>query len=285
EKPVPQEPRQATAATQPYPIGDSVVPQEIDIVPDGARVDAAGQILNKGRIFTPFWTDVIMVKPGTNGGPNWPPSSFDPETNLLYVCATDWISIFWVREKLETPGPNKVYMGGGFGQADVDDAGVFAALDVRTNRLAWRQQWREICFSGSVVTGGGLLFVGRADGRLTALDKANGDKLWEFMTDAGVNTTVTTFEWKGKQYVVVNPGGGVFANGRRGDTIWMFSLDGTMNPVRPAAPAAPAGTRPAGGPGGGGAGPGGAAAAGGADARAPGAAGGAVAAGSARPLN
>src|SRR6185295_9604397 len=285
EKPVPQEPRQATAATQPYPIGDSVVPQEIDIVPDGARVDAAGQILNKGRIFTPFWTDVIMVKPGTNGGPNWPPSSFDPETNLLYVCATDRISTFWVREKLETPGPNKVYMGGGFGQADVDDAGVFAALDVRTNKLAWRQQWREICYSGSIVTGGGLLFVGRADGRLTALDKRNGAKLWEFMTDAGVNSTVTTFEHKGKQYVVVHAGGGVFANGKQGDGIWMFSLDGTMNPVAPAMPAAPAGARPAGAPGGGGGGPGGAGAGRGAQAGTPGAGAAVGAAGTGRPIN
>ncbi|MGZ3272547.1 MAG: hypothetical protein ACXU82_04435 [Caulobacteraceae bacterium] len=44
------------------------------------------------------------------------------------------------------------------------------------------QEWREICFSGSVVTKGGLLFTGRADGRLTALDKATGEKLWAFMT-------------------------------------------------------------------------------------------------------
>jgi mono/diheme cytochrome c family protein len=124
-------------------------------------------------------------------------------------------------------------MGGGFGQADVDDAGVLAALDVRTNRLAWRQQWREICYSGSVVTAGGLLFVGRADGRLTALDKRNGAKLWEFMTDAGVNTTVTTFEHKGKQYVVVHAGGGLFAGGKRGDGIWMFSLDGKIESLAP----------------------------------------------------
>jgi len=248
EKAVPQEPRQATSPTQPFPVGDAIVPQQVDIVPEGVRIDANGNVPNNGRIFTPFWTDPITVKPGTMGGANWPPSSYDPESHLLYVCATDRISTFWVREPLETPGPNKVYMGGAFGQADVDDAGVFAALDVRTNRLAWRQQWREICYSGSVVTGGGLVFVGRADGRLTALDKRNGAKLWEFMTDAGVNSTVTTFEHKGKQYVVVHAGGGVFANGKQGDGIWMFSLDGTMNPVRPAAPAAPAGTRPAGGP-------------------------------------
>ncbi len=134
EKPVPQEPRQATAPTQPFPIGDAIVPQQVDIVPEGVRIDANGNVPNNGRIFTPFWTDPITVKPGTMGGANWPPSSYDPESHLLYVCATDRISTFWVREPLETPGPNKVYMGGAFGQADVDDAGVFAAVDVRTNQ-------------------------------------------------------------------------------------------------------------------------------------------------------
>jgi mono/diheme cytochrome c family protein len=129
-------------------------------------------------------------------------------------------------------------MGGSFGQAQANDNGIFAALDVTTNKLVWRQSWREICYSGSIVTAGGLLFVGRADGRLTALSSQNGAKLWEFMTDGGVNTTATTFEYKGKQYVVVHAGGGVFANGKRGDGIWMFSLDGKIPSLGPgAAPA------------------------------------------------
>ena len=229
ERAVPQEPRQATAATQPYPQGDSIVPQQIDIVPEGARLaPGTTDLPNHGRIFTPFWTEPVMVKPGTMGGANWPPSSFDPQSHLLYVCASDRISNFSAREKLEEPAPNKTYMGGAFGQAQVADAGILAALDVTTNHLVWRQQWREICFSGSVVTAGGLLFVGRADGRLTALDKSNGTKLWEFTTDAGVNTTVTTFEHRGQQYVVVHAGGGLFANGKRGDGIWMFSLEGKI---------------------------------------------------------
>ena len=261
ERAVPQEPRQATAATQPYPLGDSIVPQQIDIVPDGAHLaPGATELPNKGRIFTPYWTEPVMVKPGTMGGANWPPSSYDPETHLLYVCATDRISNFAARAQLEEPGPNKTYMGGTFGQAQVADAGIFAALDVTTNRLVWRQQWREICFSGSIVTAGGLVFVGRADGRLTALDKSNGNRLWEFMTDAGVNTTATTFEYRGKQYVVVHAGGGLFANGKRGDGIWMFSLEGKIPSLTPraapggapgvfgpgrAAPAAPVFTRAA----------------------------------------
>jgi quinohemoprotein ethanol dehydrogenase len=220
EKPVPQEPRQHTAATQPYPVGDAVVPQQIDIIPEDApRIAGSSEIPHGGRIFTPFWTEPRMMKPGTMGGANWPPSAYDPDSHLLYVCASDRISNFSVRLPLETPGPNKVYMGGSFTQSSVDDAGVLAALDVRTNKLVWRQQWREICYSGAVVTGGGLLFVGRADGRLTALDKTTGVKLWEFMTDGGVNTTVTTFEHKGRQMVVVHAGGGSFADGKRGDGV------------------------------------------------------------------
>ena len=249
ERAVPQEPRQQTSATQPYPSGDAIVPQQIDIVPEGALVDEHGQLPNDGRIFTPYFDKQIMVKPATMGGANWPPSSYDPQSHTLYVCATDRISTF-VSQDPGTPGPNKVYMGGSFGQAQANDRGIFAAVDVTTNQLVWRQSWRELCYSGSIVTAGGILFTGRADGRLTALDSRNGAKLWEFMTDAGVNTTATTFEYHDKQYVVVHAGGGVFANGKRGDGIWMFSLDGKIPSL--ALPGG-AGRGPGAGPGGAGA--------------------------------
>jgi alcohol dehydrogenase (cytochrome c) len=241
ERPVPQEPRQATAATQPYPRGDSIVPQSIDIAPEGV------DLINEGRIFTPFWTEPVAVKPGTMGGANWPPSAYDPETHLLYVCASDRINTFRVSEDLPEPGPNQVYMGGRFTQAEAQDRGILAALDVATNRLVWRQQWPEICYSGAVVTAGGLLFVGRSDGRLTALDKRNGHLLWEFMTDAGVNTTVTTFEHEGKQKIAVHAGGGTFAGSKRGDGIWLFSLDGKIDSLSGAPPAG-AGAPPPSGP-------------------------------------
>jgi hypothetical protein len=37
-------------------------------------------------------------------------------------------------------------------------------------------------------------------------------------------------------YVVVHAGGGSFANGKRGDGIWMFSLDGKIGPIVAALP-------------------------------------------------
>src|SRR6185437_4890065 len=122
----------------------------------------------------------------------------------------------------------------------------------------------DTCYSGSIVTGGGLVFVGRNDGRLTALDKTNGRKLWEFQTDGGVNAPASTFEYKGKQYIVVLAGGTALAGSKRNDGLWLFSLDGTMSSL-PRGSADPAGQfpRPGGPPGGapGGGAPGGAPAA------------------------
>src|SRR6185437_1323751 len=88
---------------------------------------------------------------------------------------------------------------------------------------------------------------GRNDGRLTALDKSNGRKLWEFQTDGGVNAPASTFEYKGKQYVVVLAGGTALAGSKRADGLWLFSLDGTMNSL-PRGSADPAGQFPPRGP-------------------------------------
>ena len=72
EKPVPQEPRQKTAATQPFPRGDAIVPQFIEMAPEGSR------LVNDGRIFTPFLGNVpTLVLPGIWGGASWPPSSYE----------------------------------------------------------------------------------------------------------------------------------------------------------------------------------------------------------------
>lgn len=226
ERPVPQEPRQATAATQPYPIGDALVPQHIDIVPAGF------ELVNEGRIFTPFFDKTGIYKP--MAAVNWPPSSYDPETNLMYICATD-VASGASADDSQYAGPTfeRHFFGGRWNHPDIARRGIFTALDVRTNRIAWQRQWAERCRSGSLVTAGGLVFVGRNDGRLTALDKATGDSLWEFRTDAGINTSVTAFEHQGEQYIATYAGGASMDGGARGDGVWLFSLRGTLNPLPP----------------------------------------------------
>ena len=230
ERPVPQEPRQATSPTQPYPIGEAVVPHEIDIEPEGFR------LVNNGRIFTPFWDEPVVMKPLGTGGANWPPSSYDPETNLFYVCAQDGAAAYSTSEggvEWLMPTPGGRYFGGEYQRSGLPRQGIFAAVDLRTNRLAWRKQWADMCYAGSIVTRGGLVFVGRNDGRLTALDKANGDLLWEFQADAGIHAAVSTFENKGKQYVVALAAGSFYPTTKHGDSVWLFSLGGERVPSVP----------------------------------------------------
>jgi len=224
EKPVPQEPRQGTSKTQPIPRGDSFVPQFVDIAPEDYP------LVNQGRIFTPFWKEPIVAKPGARGGANWPPSSYDPATSLFYVCATDAANLFRGGEDDQQITPEgQRYLGSAFGGAPLPAAGIFAALDMKTNKLVWQQRWKESCYSGSVTTAGGLVFTGRNDGRLTALNSSNGKRLWEFQTGAGMNSPVSIFEYEGDEYVVAYSAGSLFAGTTKGDSLWLFSTKGTLS--------------------------------------------------------
>ncbi|HET9362765.1 MAG TPA: PQQ-binding-like beta-propeller repeat protein, partial [Vicinamibacterales bacterium] len=233
EKPVPQEPRQATARTQPFPRGDAIVPQLIEIAPEGHA------LVNDGRIFTPFvGTNSTIVVPGIWGGASWPPSSYDPAQQRLFVCASSVINGFTGGgdPKFAAPTSGASYLGGATTFTRAARTGIIAALDVTTNRLAWRYQWPEQCYSGTLATAGGLLFVGRNDGRLTALDSSTGKQLWEFQTGAGMHAPASTFEHRGKQYVLAFSGGSALIGSARGDSVWLFALDGTLPPERPGTP-------------------------------------------------
>jgi len=230
ERPVPQEPRQRTAATQPYPVGDPLFPQSVDIAPEGF------ELKNGGRIFTPFWDKPIVYRPQM--AVNWPPSSYDPETNQFYVCGIDNLATSAHDAKpFQGPKFEGMWMQqGNVPYTGVPGRGIFAAYDLKTNRLLWEQSWTSACMSGSINTAGGLVFVGRSDGRLTAIDKSNGALLWQFATDAGVNATASTFEYEHRQYVAVVSAGTLFGGGKKGDSVWLFSLAGKIESLPYTAP-------------------------------------------------
>jgi len=229
ERRVPQEPRQATSATQPYPKGDPIVPHSVDIPPLGF------ELVNGGRIFTPFYgPDGVIVNPGLYGGANWPPSSYDPTRQTLYVCASEIPGKYIGGDRdFELPPDGVSYIGGVTGFADLPRMGIFAAVDMTTNKIVWRNRWKDHCYSGSVVTAGGLIFVGRNDGRLMALNSDNGMPLWEYQTGAGLNATASVFEYQGEQYVVALSAGNVLVGTAHGDSVWLFSLKGNMEQASP----------------------------------------------------
>jgi quinohemoprotein ethanol dehydrogenase len=229
EKAVPQEQRQATAATQPYPIGDALIPLEVQYAPENYA------LVNQGRIFTPFYETTVFTP---LAGVNWPPSAYDPATNTMFVCATDTANAARAdASQFEAPTFRQQFLGGAYVGAGLLRRGIYSAVDLKTNRIVWQKQFNDGCRSGSLATAGGLLFMGRNDGRLIALDTRNGERLWEFRTDAPINSAVSTFLHNGEQYVAAYAGGGLFG-AQKGDGVWVFSLKGTLNEMPSAAAAA-----------------------------------------------
>jgi len=65
-------------------------------------------------------------------------------------------------------------------------------------------------YGGPVVTRGGLVFIAATnfDNKMRAFDKANGKLLWETKLPASGNATPSTYQVKGRQFVVVYATGG-----------------------------------------------------------------------------
>jgi len=222
ERPVPQEPRQKTAKTQPYPRGDATVPQCADPRP-GTRT---------GCIFQPFWDEPIALQPSGQGGTNWSPMPFSPDTGYFYVPGSIRTSVFerfprqYRRGHIYTSGSQDVLF-------HTPLAGTFTAIDSKTNRIAWQQQmpYRMGGGSGSSVTAGDLLFRGEPDGNFVAVDARTGKELWKFQTGFGADAPPIVYEVAGEQYVAIATGGNSIQQSATGDAVWSFSLNGTVGPA------------------------------------------------------
>ena len=196
ETPVMQEPQQHTAATQPFPIGDALVPQHIDIPLEGF------ELVNEGRIFTPFKDDKpVLWKP--LAAVNWPPSSYDPAT-YTDVHLRDGLALGRGRRR---SGLSRRARRAVFRQHRRARRGA-AARRVRGARREDESHRVAPAVDRPVLQRldhhGRRPRVRRPQRRPHhGARQANGKKLWEFQTDGGVNAPASTFEHNGKQYVVV----------------------------------------------------------------------------------
>jgi quinohemoprotein ethanol dehydrogenase len=240
ERKVPQDKRrQATWPTQPFPLTEPFVKQdvtegELEEIEKLAEGTAGRQLdVSEGEIFDPFaGREAKVIAPGPSGGANWPPSSYNRNTGDVYVCG---ISSYagYMTEGLQGHAAGDIYLSSvftltGFGTYD----GTLTAQDVNTGEIEWQKEFEgESCYSGTTTTAGNLVFVGRSSGELTALDAETGDELWSFQTGAGANTTPSVFEWEGKEYVAFYAGGNSLAASAHGDNLWLFSLDGEMEEI------------------------------------------------------
>ena len=225
EKPVPQEPRQKTAKTQPYPVGDNTVPT---CAPAAPGYDKAG------CIFDSFWDTPVVIQPGGQGGTNWSPMPYDPDTGLLYVPGTIRSSVF---ARVPSEWKNGIRYTNGTQSPPVGSrlAGTFTAIDATTNKIAWQQQmpYRMGGGGGSTVTAGGLLLRGEPDGNFVALNAKSGEVLFKFQTGFGADAPPMVYEVDGQEYISIVTGGNVIQGSAAGDAVWTFALNGKVQPLWP----------------------------------------------------
>ena len=117
--------------------------------------------------------------------------------------------------------------------------GTLNAINLNTGEYAWKIPFGEIPalverglkntgsenYGGSVVTAGGLLFIGATnyDRKFHAFDKTTGELLWETTLPAAGNATPSVYSVGGKQYIVIGAGGGKW--GASGGSYIAFGLE------------------------------------------------------------
>jgi alcohol dehydrogenase (cytochrome c) len=242
ETKVPQLPRGSAAAkyanaspTQPEPVGDALLNNcakkswWLGNSPDGKPYKV-------GCIFTPYAPTAAGSFVAFSPAPasiDWPPSSFSPLTNNLYVCANEThgaaIGAIPHSEQKLTPGSPYIGANFAFSETKAEKPGRLIAVNMLTNRIVWRDVFPAACYSGSMTTKSGIGFVGQIRPRvLTAFDVVSGKTLWSSSSlDASVMAPPVTYTANGKQYVLVVAGGGGRGAGlaaKLGDSVYAFAL-------------------------------------------------------------
>lgn len=118
--------------------------------------------------------------------------------------------------------------------------GTLAAVDLTTGKLKWEVplgimmdpsryadagKWGSISLGGAITTAGNLVFIAATmDGFIRAFNTANGELVWQAMLPAGGQATPMTYEWKGKQYIVIAAGGHAKLGTKLGDHVVAYAL-------------------------------------------------------------
>jgi quinohemoprotein ethanol dehydrogenase len=184
----------------------------------------------------------VMIAPGPAGAHNWHPMSWSPETELMYIPGR-LSRFFYSRPGEFTHVPGRSNPGVPFGRGPKPDPAEEPS-PAQEFVLAWdpvnqQERWRFSLApgvptqgggfnmnTGTLSTGGNLVFAGDGRGLLYALHAETGEKLWSFQLYTNIATPIT-YRLDGRQYVTVLSGNGS-ANSAPG-RLYTFALDGTAS--------------------------------------------------------
>ena len=215
--------------------------------------------LRSEGLYTPPSTQGTIIYPFTGGGVNWGGVAIDAN-DVVYVNTSRAAHAITLIPRdafaaAKAAEPNKEISpqtGTPYGMrrelvasplgapCNPTPWGTLAALDLRSKKLLWEMRLgtsEDILplgialhtgtpnFGGPVATAGGLVFIGAAmDRYLRAFDSKSGAELWRGRLPAPGMATPMTYEWQGRQFVVVAAGGHGEAGTVTSDAIVAFSL-------------------------------------------------------------
>lgn len=185
----------------------------------GALIRRSEPFVPQRNLFSIPTPEGVVVAPGPFGGANWPASAYSPRTKLMYVLGTDWP--FTITRAESDAQKGQIWIGGDYTPLDgVEPVGIISALDPATGNIVWQRRGPMLA-SGSLVTAGGLLFVGDTKGWFRAYDARTGEPLWEFFCGAGVSGPASSFELDGHQMLAVVAAGSRYS-ALRGSALLIF---------------------------------------------------------------
>jgi alcohol dehydrogenase (cytochrome c) len=143
-----------------------------------------------------------VICPGVSGARAWPPTSYSPQTALLYLPLTEWCQRFGAE------GFKLLTSGVGLSPVEHPDSadgtmGRLQAMDINGRKLAWAHHQPSPLSTSLLATAGGVLFSGDLDPSLKAFDDASGKLLWQTRLDDLPSGSIVTYSVGTTQYLAV----------------------------------------------------------------------------------
>jgi alcohol dehydrogenase (cytochrome c) len=183
-------------------------------------------MMSKNMFTTPTRAGVNMLT-GANGGAEWSPPAYSPQTHLVYILAMDQLMKFTTKPTPYVQG--QIRLGSAFTnvvKGGIQD-GPFVAINVETGKIAWQYKAPQPLIGGALATAGNVVFMGEGNGWFDAFNASNGQRLWRFQLGAGVNAPPVSYEVNGVQYIAVAAGGNFQLSYPYGDAVAIFKLAST----------------------------------------------------------
>jgi alcohol dehydrogenase (cytochrome c) len=151
---------------------------------------------------------VKRLCPNRTGGNNYWPSSFSPKTKLLYIPAMTACEDVTNNRQFAERSKDQgwfVRSGGGYRAPERYESNL-TAVDPFTGDVKKTITLRYPNYSGTLATGGGLIFLALLDGSVAAYDDTTLEEVWKVNVGSGFAAPPMTFEVNGKQYIAIASG-------------------------------------------------------------------------------